>query len=261
MKQWNAVVLAGDRGPSDPVASAANVKGKALASVAGVSLLERTISTLLGSVSIADIFVVGPDKAYLDEDQSVVTLLNHANITHIEPAKGPSASALKGVVQSNCYPTLLVTCDLVLLTSNIVDKYCQYMSDVEADFVACAVDYLTINDKLPQLKKTQYRFNQHSVCFANLFSVLTKDGLKAIDYWQDIEKSRKKPIQLICKIDWLSVLNYKIGRLSLDQVADKLSSKVGANLKLATMSIPELAIDIDSAHDYQLMQEYFEKVN
>ena len=95
-----------------------------------------------------------------------------------------------------------------------------------------------------------------AVCFANVFAVLNTDGVKAIEYWQDVEESRKRPIELIRKIDWLSILSYKLGRLSLSQVADKLSNKVGARLVIENFSVPELAIDVDSAHDYKVLSEY-----
>ena len=258
MKQWNAVVLAGDRGPSDPVAKAATVKGKAFAVLNSQSLIERIVETLHESMSINTIYVVGPEKKYLKEYESVTSLFNHFNITHIEPAGGPCASALKAIKQHEFYPTLLVTCDLALLNAEIIDEYCKYVIDTKADFVATAIDYQRIHSIMPQLKKTQYRFDGKRVCFANVFSVLTPAGLKAIEYWQDIESSRKNPIQLIRKIDWLSIVNYKIGRLSLDQVAKKLTAKIGANLRMETMPMPELAIDVDSAHDYQVMKDYFE---
>ena len=46
MKKWNAVILAGDRGLTDPVAKAANVPGKALAKLGDVTLIERIVRTL-----------------------------------------------------------------------------------------------------------------------------------------------------------------------------------------------------------------------
>ena len=256
MKQWNAVILAGDRGPSDPVARAANVEGKAFAMLQDKTLMERVVSVLHESVYVNKIYTVGPKQGYLVKHPRIQSFLEKHAVHMVDPAAGPSASAIKGVMQSAFYPTLLVTCDLALLNANLVDEYCVKMSQVEADFVACAVDYQQIHKKIPALKKTQYHFDRQTVCFANVFSVLSASGLKAIEYWQDVEQSRKKPIELINKIDWLGVLKYKFGRLSLNQAASRLSSKVGARLEIATMSQPELAIDVDSAHDYRVIQDY-----
>ena len=259
-RQWNAVVLAGDRGVSDPVAVAAGVQGKAFAKLQNTTLLERIITVLTATPVINQIYLIGPEQKYLAANPRVNSFLEQQrDVRVLKPASGPSASALLGVTESNFYPTLIVTCDLALLNENVLMNYCKVMSEIDADFVACAIDYQSIHTKLPELKKTQYRFGQHTVCFANVFSVLSPRGLNAIDYWQTVEDSRKKPVQLIRKIDWFSLLRYKFGYLDLDQVVAKLSDKVDARLKIEQMSYPELAIDVDSAHDYQVMKKFLAK--
>lgn len=256
MKQWNAVVLAGDRGPGDPVAKAANVHGKAAARLHYISLLERVVSVLQQSEHINRIIAVGPGQICLEKDFEIRAILNQYHVETMQPAKGPSTSAMQGVLHSAFYPTLLVTCDLPMLTAPMIDSYCQRVANLDADFVVGAIDTALINQKISELKKTKYYFNGQTVSFANLFAVLTPDGVKAIEYWQDVEECRKRPIELIRKIDWMSILRYKLGRLSLMQVADKLSRKVGARLVIEKFSVPEMAIDVDSAHDYEVLSRY-----
>lgn len=250
------MILAGDRGLSDPVASVAGVEGKAFAKLQGTTLIERVISVLHECRSVNKIYSVGPSQKYLTNRTSLHSFIEQHNVCLLEPASGPSASAMRGVMQSDYYPTLIVTCDLALLSVNVLDQYCETMVDISADFVASAIDYQKVHEIIPELKKTQYQFGSKVVCFANIFAVLAPEGLKAIDYWKEVEKSRKKPIQLIRKIDWISLLQYKLGRLSLDQVALKLSEKVGARLKIQCMPNAELAIDVDSAQDYQVIQKF-----
>ena len=256
MASWNAVVLAGDRGLSDPVANAANVAGKAVAKLQNITLIERVVTALNQSDSINKIVALGPSPQCLDKHSDVGALLDKYGVEILEPAKGPSASAMRGVLHNGTYPTLVITCDLPLLNSSMIDEYCQQVIKVDADFVVGSIDYALINENISALKKTKYQFNGQAVCFANLFAVLNPQGLKAIEYWQDVEESRKKPIELIRKIDWLSILSYKLGRLSLSQVANKLSQKVGAKLVIENFSIPELAIDVDSAHDYEVLSNH-----
>ncbi|MFK7795389.1 MAG: nucleotidyltransferase family protein [Gammaproteobacteria bacterium] len=256
MATWNAVVLAGDRGLTDPVANAANVYGKAAAKLQNIMLVERVVTALNQSDSINKIYAVGPSQQCLSEHLEISVLLDKHDVEIIDPAKGPSASAMRGVLASASYPTLLVTCDLPLLNSSIIDAYCQKVINVDADFVVGAIDYRLIGGAISALKKTKYKFNGQAVCFANLFAVLNPQGVKAIEYWQQVEESRKRPIELIRKIDWLSILSYKFGRLSLSQAANKLSHKVGAKLVIENFSMPELAIDVDSAHDYEVLSRY-----
>ena len=259
MTMWNAVVLAGDRGKSDPVAIAANVSGKAAAKLQNRMLIERVLAALNQSESINKIFVVGPSQYCLDQNPEVCALLEEYSVEIIKPAKGPSASAMRGVLASANYPTLVVTCDLPLLKASMIDDYCQQVVNVDADFVVGAIDYELVGKTVSALKKTQYKFNGQTVCFANLFAVISPQGVKAIEYWQDVEESRKRPLELIRKINWLSILSYKLGRLSLSQVADKLSQKVGAKLVIEDFSVPELAIDVDSAHDYEVLCDHLKR--
>lgn len=258
MKQWDAIILAGDRGVHDPVAMAANVEGKAYATLGANTLLERVATELRQCARIKNIFAVGPGIESLDRHQGIQAALEKLQVQPISPAAGPSASALKGLTTSSFYPSLLVTCDLALINTRCIETYCDAVINLQADFVATAIDYQKIHEIIPSLRKTRYRFNQSSWCFANVFAVLNPNGLKAIEYWQHLEESRKKPIQLIRKIDWWSLVNYKLGRLSLEQVALTLSQKVGAHLQIVNMSIPELAIDVDSAHDYRVVKSYLD---
>ena len=255
---WNAIMLAGDRGSNDPVNVSANVSGKAAAKLRGRMLIEHVSSALYESNVVKQIYAVGPDEYCLNQHGEINAILERFKITHIPPEAGPSSSALKGVFTANAYPILVVTCDLPLLTSTMVDEFCRSMENVQADFVVGAISYDEIKSKLPTLLKTKYKFAGHSVCFANMFAVLNESGLRAIEYWQDLESDRKKPLKLIRKIDWRGVIKYKLGKLSLDQAADGLSQKVNAKIVIKNLSIPELAVDVDSAHDYQVLNQYMQ---
>ena len=261
MPLWNAVVLAGDRGLYDPVAKSANVFGKAAVEFQDQSLLERTISALANANRIDQIFVVGPSSECLQHHKYLSAFLENCNVVHLHPENGPSASALKGIIASNYYPTLLVTCDLPLLNSRHIEDYCRKVQNIEADFVVTAVDYERIGGCLPELHKTKYQFGSVQVCFANVFAVLSEPGLNAIRYWQDIERSRKKPIELIRKLDWMSVLRYKFKLLTLEQTANSLSQKVDARIKIKKCNLPYLALDVDSEHDYEVFTKYFNGIN
>ena len=78
---------------------------------------------------------------------------------------------------------------------------------------------------------------------------------------RDIENSRKKPFDIIKKIDWKSLLAYKLGFLALDQVAGTLSKKTGANIMISPSDVANYALDVDSADDYLIFQDYFNRLD
>ena len=256
MEYWNAVVLAGDRAENNPVAKIAQVACKAEARLAGKTQLERVFSALAQSKAVKEIYSVGPDEQFIQNTLELNDLFEKYAVHRLPVASGPSISALSGLQQSAHYPTLVLTCDLPLLHPTLIDHYCQQIINVDADFVIGAVEEKLIKELLPTLRKTVYQFGGESLCFANLFSVLTKSGLRAIEFWQDIEGSRKKPLEVIRRVGWASVLRYKLGLLDISQAARQLSNKTGARIAIENIIQPELAIDVDSAHDYELLQTY-----
>ena len=260
MNKWNAVILAGDRGPSDPVANVANVSGKALVKFNGVTQIEQIVKLLHDAECINELYVLGPSQECLNQCEEVRLMYKDYGVNYLPPQLGPSSSALLGVQTSACFPTLVITSDLPLLKAEFIENYCKKVMKLDVDFVVGAVEHSCIKNLLPELKKTKYRFSDSEVCFANVFAVLTPLGMKAIKYWQDVEQSRKNPLAVIRKIDWWSVLQYKLGRLSVAQASQKLSDKLDANLNIEMFAVPELAIDVDSAHDYIILKKYIEKM-
>ena len=256
MKKWNAVILAGDRSKTDSVAQHTQVNCKAEVVLAGKTLLERVIVALAKSTHISKIFTVGPDPAIVKNIERLNELLKRYNITSLPIAEGPSLSALQGVQASSNYPTLVLTCDLPLLNTELVECYFERIAEANADFVIGAVEHKYIAKLLPNLKKTSYLFGSQSVCFANLFAVLSEKGMHAIQYWQDIEGSRKKPLAVIKRVGWTSVLRYKAGLLDIDHAAQQLSRKTGARIAILDIDFPELAIDVDSVDDFEQLQNY-----
>lgn len=254
--RWNAVVLAGDRTGTDPVAETAQVNCKAEVRIGGQTFFERVISVLAASNSVRQIVAVGPDKSRIKDVASFNAMVAHYGVTHLPVASGLSLSALRGIQHATHYPTLLLPCDLPLLTPTLIDQYCQQMSSVDASVAIGTVDYAHIQNVLPTLKKTTYKLGGRSLCFAGLFSLLTEEGTQAIKFWQTIEASRKKPLEVIRKLGWSNLLRYMFGLITVEQAAQRLSHKTGVRIAIENLAMPEFAIDIDSVMDYQIVQEY-----
>lgn len=253
-KKYNAVVLAGDRGVNDPLLQHANVSNKAEVLLGGIMQLERVLIALSNARYINQIFVVGPNKR--QASGVIQQLFAKYKVISIAKADGPSASALQGLKASAHFPTLVVTCDLPLLTADHIDNYCQQIFELTADFVVGAVNYKLIAASFPELKKTIYRFSDESICFANIFAVRSENGLRAIDFWREMEALRKNPLQIIAKLGWKNILLYKLGRLRLAHVAIILSKHVGVHVEIKNIACAALAVDVDSVADYEVMSNY-----
>lgn len=255
-QNFNVVVLAGDRGLEDPVVKHAQVTNKAEISLGGVMQLERVLMALFLAGSINEIFVVGPNKQ--QSSIEIENVLAKYNATSIPVAAGPSASAMRGLEASKVYPTLVVTCDLPLITAEHIDAYCLQISNIKADFIIGAVDYELISERFPELRKTIYGFSNESICFANIFAVMSEKGIRAVDFWREMEDLRKSPLQIISKLGWGNILSYKLGRLQLARVATVLSKRVEARVSIENIPCVALAVDVDSVHDFEVMSAHLQ---
>ena len=63
-------------------------------------------------------------------------------------------------------------------------------------------------------------------------------------------------MQIIAKLGWKNIISYKLRRMSLHDVAMILSARVNANIEIKNISSPQLAIDVDSKEDYELMRDF-----
>ena len=189
---FNAVVLAGDRGGDDPLLKAANVGAKAEVVLGGSTQLEKVLLALRQAKHVNSIFVVGPRLAQVRDSEQLTSLLSKYDAVSVPVEEGPSASAIAGVMRSNSFPTLIITCDLPLIESECIDQYCRELINASADFIIGAINHADIVSYVPGIKKTIYRFRQEAICFANVFAVMGKQGMQALEFWQQMEKLRKE---------------------------------------------------------------------
>ncbi|MEM7054591.1 MAG: nucleotidyltransferase family protein [Pseudomonadota bacterium] len=255
-EQANAdvVVLAGDRGPEDPLALDAGVPGKVLVPLAGRALLTHVMQALSRWPERGQVAVVSNNaEPYQDAVKVGV------EYQFVEPASGPAASlamALRGL--SGDRPVLVLTGDHPLLKPEWWQPLLQAMNMPEtSDALVGLVDYAQVMQRFPQNRRTRYRFADISVCGSNIFLLATPKGRKLADLWQSFERDRKKPWRIVARLGWANLLRYLLGRLTLEQAFDLLSKRFGVRVQPVLLPWPEAAVDVDSAVDLALVRQIF----
>ena len=266
-KIFNAVILAGDRGPDDPLVQAARVPAKALVTVAGRAMILRVLDVLLACEQVANIVIVGPQREALSECEELNQLIDSGRIYWREPQSGPSASAEDGLEfydvlsqkeQADASaPVLITTADHALLTQEILaDFLLEACTLGGADVVAAMVEKEAAEAALPGSRRTGLRFSDGTYCGCNLFAVMTKKGRRAIAFWRKVEHLRKQPIKLLGAIGWVQALKFRFGRLSLAEALQFLGGKTSCRARIAHLNHPLAAADVDSAQDWKLAGNY-----
>jgi len=252
-----ALVLAADRHAGDAVATAAGVACKALAPVGGVPMLHRVIASLRGSRRVGRITLIGPERAMLHQDADIERQLADGTLGWLEPADSPSASAAHALErESPGQPILLTTADHALLSPAIVDHFLERALSSGCDFAAGIAHLDTVRAGFPATRRTAIRLRGGPYCGCNLFVCLTTRGRRLAAFWRSVEEQRKHPWRVIGgALGPAASLDYLLGRLTLEQALERLSSRLHMRIGSVILPFAEAAVDVDTAADLRLVEE------
>jgi len=253
----HALVLAGSRGPTDPVATAKGLPHKALVPVHGVPMLERVVDTLFASAGI-DHVILCTDAALAEHGlgPTLTREIKAGRVVLAEPQASPSASVahvLDGMPANAAFPLLVTTADHPLLTVSMVQHFCETAPD-EADLVIGLAEADVIKERYPDAVRTFYRFQGRGYSGCNLFLAQGMAARRIVAFWQEMEQHRKRPWRLVAAVGPLALLRYALGMLSLPRALGHLSSRIGAKIGMVAMPFAEAAIDVDKPGDLDLAE-------
>jgi GTP:adenosylcobinamide-phosphate guanylyltransferase len=249
-------VLAGRRGPGEPVAAAAGVSHKALVPVAGVPMLLRVVRSLRASRSVGRIVISIDDPSTVSgiaelaspEGSSAVEL--HASLG------SPSASVLDCFERLGTQaPLLVTTADHPLLTADMVDHFCAAAEASHADVAVAVVEAAVVRARFPEARRTFIPLRGERVTGANLFALRTPKAARAVAFWRRAERHRKQPWRLIAVFGLPALALFALRRLDLEAALGRASTVIGARIEGVRLPFPECAIDVDRLADLALAEQ------
>jgi GTP:adenosylcobinamide-phosphate guanylyltransferase len=256
IKPFTGVVLAADRGMSDPVAQEAGVPCKSFVPVGGRPMVLRVIDTLRDAHEVDAIAICGPSQDLVAQEPELNNLIKNKKIKWIKNLSTPSSSAYHVLdLLSDHMPILVTTSDHGLLRAEIVDYFCREARKTDYDLVVGLTSYEQVMRSYPETRRTVIRLHDGGFCGCNLFAFLTPRARRAAEFWQKIENNRKKPWHMIKTMGWMVVLRYLIGRLSLEEGLNRLSKQMNLKAGAIMLPFPEAAIDVDKVSDWRLVED------
>jgi GTP:adenosylcobinamide-phosphate guanylyltransferase len=258
--RFTVLVLAGDRGPQDPVSQAAGVAHKCLAPVAGRTMLERVVTALTDSPYVERIAVSLNAPAIVGRLPAVVPLLESGRLIALQAAGSPSRSVLAAVAElSDPFPLLVTTADHALLTAAMVDHFCRESLASRAQVTAGLTASAVLLARYPQSKRTYLRFREERYSGSNLFALMGPAAMRLPELWLRVEAQRKKPWRVAAVFGPLLLLGYLLRCFTLDQAMARISARLGIAVAAVKMPMAEAAIDVDKAADLALVEEILSK--
>jgi len=244
MTRWSAVVLAGSRGPSDPVARAAGVEHKAFAPLAGRPMIEHVLAALRAVGEIGDIAVsIGPQAPLLTGD-----------VLRLEAGATPAASAAAALDRLGA-PLLVTTADHPLLTARMVADLLEAVETTGADAVAGICPRSTVEAAGNLAPRTWIKFADGAVCGVNLFALATPAARSAVTFWHRLEAERKRPWKMALQIGPKVIARYLAGRLDSAAAARALSRAAGCSAAFAVIDYRDAAQDVDRPEDLAFAEQ------
>jgi GTP:adenosylcobinamide-phosphate guanylyltransferase len=256
VRKFTAIILAGDRGPEDPVARAAGVSCKALVPVMGRAMVLRVLDALEGTSVIDSRLVSGSSPRLLGHAPELEGLIASGKVRWVENESSPSLSAQAAL---NVLPddrwVLVTTADHALLTPQMIDYFCTEAAATGCDVVAGLARADLVAAAFPRSRRTVTRLRDGAYCGCNLFALLTPRARQAAAFWRGLEEQRKHPLKIVRALGFGAVVRYLLGRLTLDEGLARLSALMGARAGMVWMPHAEAAVDVDSVEDWRLAEK------
>lgn len=248
MSAIDALILAGSRGPNDPVAALGGVPHKALTPIAGRPMLAFVLDAVRGVPEVDRIFIC------IDAETDLRAVTNGTAFNRIPPASSPAASvaaALQGIDGDR--PLLITTADHPLLTPQIIAHFLKH-APKEVDLCVGLAEAATIQKAFPEGKRTFYRFAGRGYSGCNLFLARKPGAVRVAEYWRRMEGHRKTPLRLVREIGLGALIRYALGLLSLEQAFSHVSKLTGAKISPVVLPFAEAATDVDKPSDHILVE-------
>jgi GTP:adenosylcobinamide-phosphate guanylyltransferase len=244
----DALILAGSRGPHDPVAALGKVAHKALTPIAGRPMLAFVLDAVRGVPEVHRIYIC------IDAETDLRPVTNGTPFSRIAPGNSPAASVAAALqtIDGN-RPLLITTADHPLLTPAIIGHFLKHASS-DADLSVGLAEAETVMRAFPDGKRTFYRLAGKGYSGCNLFLARKPGAERVAEYWRRMEGHRKNPPRLVREIGFGALIRYALGLLSLDGAFRHVSKKTNARITPVILPFAEAATDVDKPSDHALVE-------
>ncbi len=249
---FRALVLAGSRGGTDPVAAYAGVSHKGLIVLGGQTLLARVLGAL-DQAGAARIGVSTSDPAL---EAALLAMLAArtlaADVEILPAAAGPSLSVREGAAAMGA-PLLVTTVDHALLRPEWVSDFIAD-APADADIAVLLAPEALVRAAAPETKRTYLAFRDGRYSGCNLFLLRTERALQAIDLWRRVEQHRKQPWKIAALLGPVTLARYLLGRMTLDETLGRIGALAGVKAAAVRARHGLAAVDVDKPSDLDLVR-------
>lgn len=243
-----ALVLAGSRGGTDPVAAYEGVVHKALVQIGGETMLSRVIAALRAA---------GLQRVLVSTNiPEVAAAALELGAEVVDTASGPSESVSRAFDLTGA-PLLVTTADHALLAPDWVAHFVRD-TPLAADVSIMLARQQDVEAILPESRRTWLRFADGGWSGCNLFLLATPAASRVLDSWRSVEAERKNPLRLALRLGWSTLFDFLLGRLNMAEAVVRLGHRMGVSAAMVPATNGLAAVDVDKVDDLILVRRVIE---
>ncbi len=175
------------------------------------------------------------------------------DIPVIETDHGPSGS-VACALEIYDTPLLITTADHPLLRPEWVRDFMAQASN-NCDFAIAIATREAIFRDVPNTKRTFIRLADVQFSGCNMFYAATPKAKAIVQFWQNIERNRKKPWRLAFGIGWPVIWDILRRRLTTERLATHIHRLTGVAIKFISIEDGRAAVDVDKPSDLTLVEQ------
>ncbi|MCL5040201.1 MAG: nucleotidyltransferase family protein [Firmicutes bacterium] len=243
----NAVVLAG-RANDGRLKEYGPPESEALIDIAGKPMLQYVLDALRGSRGVERIMVIGPPQILSQAVSApgVEFLPGGDSITdHV-------LIASRHLAQDK--PILIVTSDIPLVTTEMIDRFLEAAGGLAADFCYPIARRQDNEARYPGVKRTYVSLRDGTFTGGNIFLVNPPVIERVIKKAEEFIRYRKSPVKLAGLLGWSFVLGLALKRLNIKQLEAKVSRLFNVKARAVLCPDPEVGLDVDKPSDLELVR-------
>ena len=258
--RYGALILAGQRGPEDPLAALSPEGHKCLLPIAGRPMIERVVAALMASRDIGQIAISIDRPEVLEKLAGFPQLIDAGRLRILASGETPAASVLDGIRElGETFPLLVTTADHALLTPGMVSGFIAQCEKGDAAIAAGLVHENIIKAAMPETKRTYLRFRDGGYSGANLFLLRERKALSAVEFWRRVERDRKRPWRIARAFGPGLLIAYLLRLLPLEEAMKRISHKLAAPATAVVIEQAEAAVDVDKPDDIPVVEAFLKR--
>jgi GTP:adenosylcobinamide-phosphate guanylyltransferase len=244
----NVILLAGaaNTGPLREVSPATN---EALVEINGKPMVQYVLDGLAQSREVGRIIVVSPPG----ELEPHVTGRNLEFVASRDHIVDNILEALKVLPQDEEF--LVVSCDVPLITGEIIDDLIALCRRTPAELYYPIVEKSVAEARFPHVKRTYVTLREGTFTGGNIFLCHPRVAHRAAPKVREFLNYRKDPLKMIRLLGWSFALRYLfLKNLTLKELEQKVSDMLDLKGAVVVAPWPEVGVDVDKPSDLELVR-------